>query len=78
VQFSAAYPDIAKVLKQYLTPGTNNEIALNAIASFAWLVQRTANAWQVWQNDRRLYNTLLDSTEYHFVITQRVEKVNDV
>ncbi len=76
VQFTAAYPDIAKDLDQYLATGTNHEVAFNAIRSFAWLVQRTANAWKAWQNARTLYHAAPQaSTEYHFEITQKGEDV---
>jgi LysM domain len=79
VQFTNAYPDIAKDLDQYLATGTNNETAFNAIRSFAWLVQRTANAWKVWQNARTLYHAALqESAEYHFVIVQQAEDVDGV
>jgi hypothetical protein len=72
VQFTNAYPDIAKDLDTYLATGTDNQIAFNAISSFAWLAQRTAKAWQTWQSALALYKAApVDSPESHFVIEQR-------
>lgn len=79
VQFTAAYPGIARDLDQYLATGTDSETAFNAISSFAWLVQRTAKAWLTWQTDRVLHNAALpESPEYHFVIAQRAEDISGV
>jgi LysM repeat protein len=77
VQFSYAHPGIARDLDQYLATGTDDEIARNAISSFAWLAQRAARAWVTWQSLRELYNEAApDSPEYHFVISQHAEPVN--
>jgi len=79
IQFSSAYPDIARDLDRFLATGTDEQNARNAISSFAWLAQRTAKAWHTWQNTNALYSPApLDSPEYHFVITQRAESVNGV
>jgi hypothetical protein len=79
VQFTAAYPAIAKDLDQYLVTETDRAKAFNAISSFAWLAQRAANAWLVWQQDAGLdLATPLNSPEYHFVITQRAENMSTV
>ena len=79
VQFTAAYPGIARDLDQYLATGTNNEVAFNAIASFAWLAQRAAKAWGTWQADRLVHKEALpESPEYHFVIAQRAADVSGV
>ncbi len=74
VQFSAAYPGIARDLDRFLATGTDEQNARTAISSFAWLAQRAAKAWHTWQNGGALYSAApLDSPEYHFVITQRGE-----
>lgn len=79
VQFTAAYPGIARDLDQYLATGTNDAVAHNAISSFAWLAQRAAKAWLTWQNTREFYTAEnIDSPEYHFVISQHGELVNAV
>ncbi|MBC7966176.1 MAG: hypothetical protein H7Z17_09650, partial [Fuerstia sp.] len=79
VQFAAAYPAIARDLDQYLVKETDSAIAFNAISSFAWLAQRTANAWQSWQEDRTLHAAAKsESPEYHFVTAQRSEVISDV
>jgi LysM repeat protein len=79
VQFTNAFPDIAKDLDQYLATRTNDEVAFNAIRSFAWLVQRAANAWKNWQNACLLHKEApQESTEYHFEITQQAEDVSGV
>jgi len=79
VQFTAAYPGIAKDLDQYLVTGSDDKFASSAMRSFAWLAQRTANAWLTWQNDRVLYSAVLpDVPEYHFVITQQAEEFKGV
>jgi hypothetical protein len=79
VQFRVAYPDIANDLDAQLATGGDRAIAENAITSFAWLAQRTANAWLKWQDERVLHNAALpDSPEYHFVIEQRAEDVSSV
>ncbi|HEX3249359.1 MAG TPA: LysM peptidoglycan-binding domain-containing protein [Pyrinomonadaceae bacterium] len=70
VQFTAAYPGIARDLDQYLATGTDNQKAFSAISSFAWLAQRAAKAWMTWDNTAALYNAQIDSPEYHFVISQ--------
>src|SRR6185369_16947221 len=77
IQFSAAYPAIARDLDQYLVTGTNEQNARAAISSFAWLAQRVAQAWNTWQSS--LYKAApLDSPEYHFVITQRQQEIDGV
>jgi LysM repeat protein len=76
IQFSAAYPAIARDLDQYLVTGTNEQNARAAISSFAWLAQRAAKAWNTWQSS--LYKAPLDSPEYHFVITQRQHEIDGV
>jgi LysM repeat protein len=77
VQFTAAYPGIARDLDQYLATGIDNEIAHNAISSFAWLAQRAAKAWLTWESTRELYgDEQVDSTEYHFVISQHASDAN--
>lgn len=79
VQFAAAYPGIARDLDQYLVTETDSQVAFNAISSFAWLAQRTAKAWQTWQEDGELHNaSQLESPEYHFVIGQRPEEISGV
>jgi hypothetical protein len=79
VQFTYAYPGIAKDLDEVLLTGGNTRTAFNAISSFAWLAQRAANAWATWHDDSVLHQTALpESPEYHFVITQREESVHDV
>ena len=79
VQFTFAYPGIARDLDQYLATGADNAIAHNAISSFAWLAQRAAKAWLTWQNTREFYTAEgIDSPEYHFVLSQRGEPVNGV
>lgn len=79
VQFTSAYPGIARDLDQYLATGADNAIAHNAISSFAWLAQRAAKAWLTWQSTREFYTAeQVDSPEYHFVISQRAEDVNGV
>ncbi len=77
VQFTAVYPEIAKDLDRYLATGGDRFLAENAIASFAWLAQRAANAWLAWRND--LHEAALpDSPEYHFVIEQRAHDIGSV
>ena len=76
VQFTAAYPGIAKDLDQYLAKGIEPGKAWTAITSFAWLAQRTANAWRSWQPDRELFATA--PPEYHFVIAQHAEMKHEV
>jgi LysM repeat protein len=77
VQFTAVYPEIGKDLDQHLATGGDRFLAENAIASFAWLAQRAANAWLAWKND--LYTSALpDSPEYHFVIEQRSHDIGSV
>lgn len=79
VQFSAAYPGIARDLDQYLATGTDSEIAFNAIGSFAWLTQRAAEAWLTWrESNNALTAAKLESPEYYFVITQRAEEIAGV
>lgn len=79
VQFSAAYPGIARDLDRYLATGTDETNARTAISSFAWLAQRVAKAWHTWQNSLALYSApILESPEYHFVITQRQELIQTV
>ena len=77
VQFTTAYPGIARDLDQYLATGTDSQIAFNAIGSFAWLAQRAAKAWLTWQTDRMHHTAALpESPEYHFVIVQQKGDVN--
>lgn len=79
VQFSAAYPGIARDLDQYLATGTDPEIAFNAISSFAWLTQRAAEAWFTWREESNaLTAAKLESPEYYFVITQRAEEIDAI
>jgi hypothetical protein len=79
IQFTYAYPGIAKDLDEFLVTGGNTQTAFNAISSFAWLAQRAANAWTTWQDDSVLHQTTPpESPEYHFVITQRAQLVHDV
>jgi LysM repeat protein len=79
VQFSDAYPGIARDLDRFLATGTEEQNARTAISSFAWLAQRVAKAWHTWQETQALYSAeRFDSPEYHFVITQRAESVNGV
>lgn len=79
VQFAAVYPDIAKDLDQYLVKETDPEIAFNAIASFAWLTQRAAEAWTTWRQDSEIaLAAAVDSPEYHFIIAQRAQEISGV
>ena len=79
VQFTAAYPGIAKDLDQYLAKGIEPATAWTAITSFAWLAERTANAWRTWQSNRELHAAAApESPEYHFVITQHFAVKDDV
>ena len=48
VQFSTVYPDIARDLEA-VRSGVDDPVSRNALASFAWLVQRVGNAWGAWR-----------------------------
>lgn len=78
VQFSAAYPGIARDLDQYLATGTEDQKAFSAISSFAWLAQRTAKAWQTWQIESAVGAEAAEAPEYHFVISQGAEDIGVV
>lgn len=55
VQFAAVYPQVAADLEQ-VRGGINDPVSRNALASYAWLVQRVGNAWLSW---REVRNALL-------------------
>jgi hypothetical protein len=78
VQFTAAYPGIARDLDQYLATGTDDQKAFSAISSFAWLAQRAAKAWLTWQGTAASDKTRVHSPEYHFVISQHAENIGTV
>ena len=51
MQFADVYPAIQNDLNTYLLHQGDEQKALTAMQSFAWLVQRVAIAWGTWTSD---------------------------
>jgi len=74
LQFSQVYPDISLDLKNYLVTGSNAEKATTALQSFAWLVERVANAWGNWIEPQNNFNK---QPGFKFIIKEEAKKEKD-
>ncbi|HVW98212.1 MAG TPA: LysM peptidoglycan-binding domain-containing protein [Mucilaginibacter sp.] len=78
LQFAGAYQGIQNDFNLYLLDQSNPEYAYTAMQSFAWLVNRVANAWGKWQENQSLYAGLVtDQPEYKYQITEGEKQIND-
>lgn len=62
VQFSAVYPEVAADLEQ-VRNGKDDPVSRNALASFAWLVQRVGNAWPEWRQSQQALAALREPAD---------------